>query len=565
MRTASHTVFRTAALPLFLSPVFCVPVVQAAEQPVQISAPISEVTLYPGSARIVRTATVNSGFAEVVIGHLPAGFDTDTLEVKAGQDVQIGQIVTRSGEQTEAVNPNAARLAGVIRGLQDRISRLDARVKAETLVQRYLGDVGVAEPAAAVTSTTRRQGSRAVAADIAQTAKVIRQQANTSLSAVQRLHEEKRVLTDELAARQRELNRMQSSATRTKTVAVTLNAGSAQTLTLSYQVHNAGWKPAYRGNLLSQQSVVAVSRLATVSQKTGEDWENVRLKLSSNRPDSRFVPPSPSEWELRYYPPAPEGKAKSAVRVSAGRARMAPAPRPAPLASPVAEEYAAREQRYIPPVFESSQAYSTTFTVPYPVSLSSDGREMSLTLSSEQLPVKQRLLIAPRQDTRAAVLAVADKPQGVWLPGEIQLFRDGSYIGKRSWQPNRENTQNGRQKLMFAFGQDDLVNAKSIRQQVNSENTGVFSKKRRQVRAYRYEVTNGHPFAVDVEVVDASPVSTDSKVQVQSSYDPKPTTESWRDRRGVVAWEQRVPAQSTSAFSVRYTVEYPQEGRLHGM
>lgn len=543
----------------------------AVAAPTQIAAPITEVTLYPGSARIVRVAHIKQGFSEVVVGHLPAGFDTDTLEVTAGQDAQIGQIVTRSHEQAEAVNPNVAGVLAAIRVLQDKIARLDARIKAETMVQRYLGDIGSAEQPA-----TAGKGKAVAAADIARTAQTIRQQANSSLSAAQQLHEQKRTLDDELAARQRELGRLQAAATGTRTVAITVNAGSAQSLTLSYQVPNAGWKPAYRADLLSQQSVVAISRLATVSQKTGEDWKDVRLKLSSNRPDSRFAVPNPPEWQLHYYPPAPpqegrEGQPPLAKMMA--QPRFAPAPR----ALSATAEAAVAGGGYIPPVFETHQAYSTVFSVPYTVSLPSDGREMSLTLSSLRLPVQQKLLIAPRREKRAAIMAVAERPQGVWLPGEIQLFRDGSYVGKRMWRPNTTDTANAPQKaagkqlgegmqgLRFAFGQDDLVRVQSIRQQENAEKTGVFNRKRRKLRSYRYEVHNTHPFAVDVEVVEAGPVSSNSEVQVQSRYEPEPTLTRWRGKRGVVAWQQRIEANSSGSFSAHHTVDYPQEGRLQGM
>ena len=49
------------------------------------------------------------------------------------------------------------------------------------------------------------------------------------------------------------------------------------------------------------------------------------------------------------------------------------------------------------------------------------------------------------------VTAEAELPEGVWIPGNAQLYRDGSYIGSTFW-----NAQ-AKEKLVLPFGRDDRI------------------------------------------------------------------------------------------------------------
>jgi hypothetical protein len=60
-------------------------------------------------------------------------------------------------------------------------------------------------------------------------------------------------------------------------------------------------------------------------------------------------------------------------------------------------------------------------------------------------------------------------------------------------------------------------------------------------------------------------VSTADEIKVQSSFNPKPTTESWEQRRGVVAWEKTLAPQETARFEIGHSIEYPLVGTVNGL
>ena len=68
------------------------------------------------------------------------------------------------------------------------------------------------------------------------------------------------------------------------------------TLALRYGVKTASWTPFYDARLATGEkgaaSTLAIARRASIQQKTGEDWDDVTLSLSSTRPGATTACPS---------------------------------------------------------------------------------------------------------------------------------------------------------------------------------------------------------------------------------------------------------------------------------
>ena len=134
---------------------------------------------------------------------------------------------------------------------------------------------------------------------------------------------------------------------------------------------------------------------------------------------------------------------------------------------------AARAEEPAPIVAQFQTQFTTEFEVPGKVDLAADGRQVSVSLARETIPVKQRIRVVPRQDNAAMVTAEADFPEGVWIPGDAQLYRDGSYIGSTFW-----NAQ-AKEKLVLPFGRDDRIVVASNRTKNRSGPSGFI----RMIRA----------------------------------------------------------------------------------
>ncbi len=75
---------------------------------------------------------------------------------------------------------------------------------------------------------------------------------------------------------------------------------TAATFTVTYLVRNAGWFPRYDIRVKDVASPLLLTYQAEVHQKTGVDWNNVRLRFSSADPEQTGVMPELQTWRLDY-------------------------------------------------------------------------------------------------------------------------------------------------------------------------------------------------------------------------------------------------------------------------
>lgn len=523
-----HLHLTACALGLFGSPCFAA-----------VNAPVTSVILYPGSATVMRTAQVAPGAQEIAVA-LPTGFNPQTLRVQGTGGVVIGGITTRSADDIGS----AARdqLNARIEALRDQQALLEADARSAGLVKEYLERFVRSDGA-----QNKQGGDPRALAGLLDT---VGRGATDAMLKIQKLTVQIRDTGKKIELLQREMARLPVETRASRLVSVRVSGGKGGAVTLSYQLGNAGWKPSYRAGLDSVASTVALERLATISQSTGEDWSNVRLVLSTAQPRHSPVAREPQPWLLSWRALQAATQVVSITGSSLQR-DVSDAP-PAPLA-PVP---AALGDSFMT---EIQGTFATEFAVPGRVSLASDGSEVQVGLSAQTLAVRQHLRVAPRLEAAAIVMAEAPRPEGVWPAGSMQLFRDGNYIGSTHWNP-----QQG-ERVQFAFGRDELLKVSMAAVEGKAGTRGLFGSRSSRDMADLFTLVNHHKTPVDVLVLESSPVTTSDEVKVHARFDPMPAVQAWEQRRGVVAWKKTLGASEAASFNVEYRIDFPKEGVLTGM
>lgn len=77
------------------------------------------------------------------------------------------------------------------------------------------------------------------------------------------------------------------------------SAGTA-TFEFNYLVANASWYPKYDIRVNSVSEPIQIDYKAEVSQNTGVDWKDVKLRFSNGNPNQSGVAPELPKWELNY-------------------------------------------------------------------------------------------------------------------------------------------------------------------------------------------------------------------------------------------------------------------------
>src|SRR5712691_8572559 len=328
-------------------------------------AKITSVTLYPGSATVERTARVTPGMTRLEISGLPANFDPQTVRVEAGPGVYIGEVSTQDRSRTAASNARESAIEERIQALKDRQAVLEVDARSAQMAAEFISRLGA--PAG------EKPAPLPSARSLAETIEAVRRGGSDAFGRIQKVQVQKRELDKEIRALERDLARLKSGSKDVRTIAVGVSAERPGEVRVSYQVNGAGWRPAYRAGLDSAGSKVLLERQGAISQVTGEDWTNVKLKLSTGQPRLSPQGAEPRPWKLSLY--SPSVGAVSELRTAAA---------PAALRSAKVDEL-----RREAPV-EVQTAFATEFEVPGAVSLPSDGRKLTVSLAKLSLPVKMR-------------------------------------------------------------------------------------------------------------------------------------------------------------------------------
>lgn len=498
---------------------------------------ITEVTLYPDSATVVRTTTVAPGARSVELTCLPTTFDADSLHVAGDSSLRVGDVRV---ENVPSEGSGCARTAldTQIHALEDQRATLSVQIQASALSASYLK---------AVSERTGGDG-RAPATDFSTLGRATDALARNAQDVFTR-QEQLKKRDAELKAQLEALQRTHSSASSTlRTVRIAVAAPRGGELRLSYQTSRAGWRPAYQASVDSVRSNVVLERQATLAQSTGEDWRGVHLRLSTGQPRNTPRGPEPYAWKLDIQPP------QVMPAPAAPAVAMAPAPR---------GRWGLTGTAGDTPLFEVNAvqtAFATEFEVPGATDLPSDAQKVTLTLASETLPARLAARSTPRMDTAAYLVATVDRPQGVWPAGTLQLRRDSAVVGTTQWNPASED-----QKVTLPFGRDDLVTVEVETPKTFQRSVGLLDNRNERQLGAVYTVRNRHRDAIDAQILEATPVSQSDDIKVRSTFSPEPTQRDWERRPGVIAWEQSIPAGESARFSADYLITYPKDARITGL
>lgn len=540
--------------------------VSAHAETLQLSTRIGEVTVYPSGAEIIRTGriAIPAGSHTVAIGDLPAEAIQQSIRVegKAASRIEIGSVDTRRifvpQHDEQAVTSERERIEAEIEKLTDQRRIAEDRIAAAGTQRTLVTNLASlpSRPPPAANSTAPSENWSEVLTLI-----------STSLKDISRMRLDAEVEVREIDRKIDDLRGKLSSLALTPheqtevKISIMAPAAVEADLTVSYQVPTASWSPSYDARLKSGTKTSAPSiellRRATITQRTGEAWQNVPIKLSTTRPTSGTAAP-----ELRTmtvdFPPEVRPVA-AAPPVAAYRKGLPAAGAPA---EPMAELGAAdAAQRPQPRRIAASQAMATVqvapfqavYAVPGMTSVANTGEAKGVVLLTDTFQPALRVRAVPKREAKAFLYAKMEVPRGSpLLPGSVSLFRDGTFVGV-----GQLPLLAGGETHELGFGIDDLVRVRHAVAEEKRGETGIISSSRTDERNFRLSVKNLHERAIDVTLLDQIPVSANEEIKVELTGRTPPTRRDVDDKRGVLAWDARVEPDEEQVIEFGYRVVWP--------
>jgi uncharacterized protein (TIGR02231 family) len=540
----------------------------AAAAEIEATSRIDAVTVYPMGAEVVRVAKVQLEKGDHVIrfSDLPAGAVEGSIRVEgsASGKIEIGSVDTRRmfvpRADAEAVASERRQIEDEIEALRDSRAVAEAEVQAAEAQKALITNLTQlpTRPAPPAGASQGEDWTAVLALISAGSA-----EAQKALQAAQiRIRETDRKIED-LDKKLGTLAPEESERTEAK-VFVTAQSALEADITVRYQVAHASWTPLYDVRLASGAKTVApkidLSRRASISQKSGESWDNIALTLSTTRPSAGASAP-----ELRPlivdFPP----EVRPAPPMATAPAPMAEAGRAMDYDGMAASEAAPQEEADERPKLRKKKAaiverpaevvqapFHALYAVAGRLTIPETGEAKRVQLGAEAIEPTLTVRAVPKADPKAYLYAKFKLPKGSpLLPGEASLFRDGTFVGAGRMpllSPGEEHE--------LGFGVDDLVRVRHAISAETRGETGLISTSRTDSRNFLISVKSMHERAIALVVLDQIPVSANQDIKVDLTGQA-PTKQNVDDKRGVIAWEGTLQPDQEQTIDFGYRVSWP--------
>ena len=528
----------------------------------ELHTAITAVAVYPDRARVIRsgTAMLEPGSHRLEVPELPLKLDPASVRASARGTARarLLGVDVRRDFYVETPAERVRELEGQVEALEDEMRGLDAQTE---LLKR---ERAVLDELAGQTEAYARGLAFGKASAEAQMALFdsLRSRAERLNAAVLELAVRRRDLERRLQKMQGELKQLRGARGRERyTAVVELEVTQAGELTveLTYVVSGAGWRPLYDVRLLeeSEQPMLEVGYLAQVSQRTGEDWPDVALTLSTARPALAGMLPELDPW---YIGPVYAARPPAARRMMKMAAPAAP---PAmdtmttgaePEAEMPLEEV---EAEVVMATVETSGA-AVTYQVTGTVTVPADGAPHKVAVARFELLPELDYVAAPKLVEAAYRRAqVTNDSPYTLLPGPANLFAGDEFIGVTELELTAPQGE-----IEFYLGADDRI--KVGRELKRRKVDKRFIGDRRRLR-YGYEITleNLLPTEAKVTLHDQIPVPRHEDIKVKlESAEPKPVEQT---ELNLLDWELTLAAGEKRVVRFDFTIEHPQGMSLMGL
>ncbi len=545
---------RIAALAFLAATPLAITDARAAD--IDASSHIDTVTVFPDGAIVTRLAdvTLPAGDSTLLIKGLPAVLDPASVRVEAIADgaLAIGAVETRlsPGDAKPVVD---AALEAKITALKDESEKMAARLDALDVKRKSIVRFSEASP------TGQGKDDKGIdPANWKSAWDIVGDELARVNDDIRVARSKQTELTDQVAALEQARPTTAKPGAPKRDIAVAVAAGGAlkATLTVIYRVSHAAWMPRYDVKLdtgaKDRKPSLDLVRRAEVTQRTGEDWSDATIAVSTVRtrggtaaPD---VTPMIVSFAEDFYDVAPAAGAmdRRAREFKAAPTTAAP---PAPVAAkPVAEP--------AKPVFATldAGAFQASFKVPGRVSVPRDGSPKTFALSSTTLPPELIARVSPALDQTAYLdISFIQNEDAPLLPGEVNIQRDGIFVGKGRFPLVAPGD-----KATLGVGTDDRIKVTRVPLRQKDNEPGWINSSRSQVTEFKTSIKNLHEAPIHVTVTDRIPVSDVNQITVEPlSTNTAATEKVVADKRGVSAWSFDLAANEAKDIRFGWRLKWP--------
>jgi len=354
-----------------------------------------------------------------------------------------------------------------------------------------------------------------------------------------------------------------------KVIEVVFDSIKKQNLNIevSYVAASATWQPVYKVDVPLDLAGVGMTMLARIQQKTGENWENVKLAVSNAIPLKGAELPDLHSWHLNL--PVPDVMMAGAVpvAVAAGAAEFDGGDQI--LGEEGLEDFELSDEAGMTPEASFQQAkqkelpLAFEYELPQQITMNSGDGDTLLPLYTKKMAGDFFIHTVPQNDP-LNYLVGRILPDSALLAGRLNVHFGGRFVGGTVFKEKKAG-----QDLLINLGADRSL--KVEREKITDKLTETFfGRVERSMVAreleYRIQIENLKEEPVVVELFDSIPVSKTDRFQVKGlELTPEPKVRDFQEREGVMKWDLQLKPKAIEEIRIKFFVKHPKDLKPQGL
>ncbi len=506
---------------------------------------VSHVTVFNSQAQVTRTAKINleaSGVFNIVFDKLSPYINMNSLEVKANEHLTILSVSSRNDLLNK--NEKPADIILLEDSLENIIAALaDFKADKETIVHQK--DLMLAN---------KNVGSNQSGVKY------------DELEDLMNLYHKK---LDDFKVNWFRLNNMETKYNNYKNAVeqqlaaynngkLTLNNEVILTvksdnkvqdaqIDLSYLVGNVSWQPFYDIRIKDNKSNVQFFLKANITQSTGEDWNNVSLKLTTANPAEGGIKPELQTNWLGFQNNSNNRNISLQEVVISSRAQL------------IDEDgfdkiQSTSKSNFSKPTI-SQNMFNTEFETNIAYTIPSDNQNHQVDLTSFAQSAIFGYAVVPKLNKEVFVTAqVLANDLINQISGEANVYFDGTFTGKTIVSPTANDT------LLLTLGKDKRIQVDRIKLKDFSSKS-FFGNTKKEQTTYEIKVKNTQKDNIVLSIEDQIPVSNNSEIEIKlleyegATYDAN---------TGKLTWRLELKADESKSVKFGFEVKHPKDKTLTG-
>ncbi|CAJ0583575.1 unnamed protein product, partial [Mesorhabditis spiculigera] len=473
------------------------------------SAPIERVTVFNDRAEIRRNFSIKleAGMNDINIINLPGDIADDSVRISGSGDALIHEVQIAWKEAT-AKEKDCSKASELRQKVEEEERELKTINIKKTILQKKKAALDEL-----INKLGNTDGIRSI-----QISNETFNSVNTLFAfyaeQFEGLSVEESKLEDVQKEHQERLNNYQTELHRytfpgsVKVISIVLEAAEAGevSLTVSYQVFNASWRPAYDIRVENKEEKhMNITYYGRVQQGSGEDWANCQLVLSTAQPSAGGTIPELGTMDVSLYvkPEPMENQAYGGRGMAFGATCMQSASMAAP-------ERMRRAMKTVTATVQE-QALSSEFIIARPAVIPPDNSEHKVTIGAASFVPKLNFECVPAKNNNVFLTAAAVNSSNLpFLPGEAAVFLDTNFINKSQLKAVSPG-----EHFNVSLGVDASIKVDYKPAHDKKGQSGLITKTSSTQRHQKVVIKNTKKESVLVTIHEQIPRSTDEKITVK--------------------------------------------------